>query len=273
MTKEVAILIGTGSIGLSIIRRAAIGRTLLLADRNEEQLASQAKLLQNEGYDVKTLPTDISNPSAVTALARHAASLGKVTRLIHAAGVSPNQAPPGEIVHVDLLGTIYVLDAFGDAIETGGSGVVIASQAGHMGTPFAAELENDLASKSATELETLPALKDLSDSGAAYVMAKRANALRVQTAAIAWGKRGARINCISPGIISTPLAQHEMTGSMAAGYQKMLETSPAGRIGNPSEVAELAALLLDERGAFITGSDFLMDGGVIAAMKTGALTF
>jgi NAD(P)-dependent dehydrogenase (short-subunit alcohol dehydrogenase family) len=176
-------------------------------------------------------------------------------------------------VHVDLVGTAYVLDAFADVIASGGSGVVIASQAGHMGDGFAAELEQKLAYAPIDDLVALAELADgaIDGSGQAYILAKRANALRVQAAALPWGERGARINCLSPGIISTPLARDEMTGPNAAGYARMIEVSAARRMGTPSDVAELAALLLDDRGSFITGSDFLIDGGVIAAMRGGAL--
>ncbi|MEL4356739.1 MULTISPECIES: SDR family oxidoreductase [unclassified Luteococcus] len=270
MTHEIAVLIGTGSIGVAIARQAAVGRTLLLADRDEEQLQARAEELRNEGFTVETQTVDVSDRDAVETLAQRADELGAVTRVIHAAGVSPNQASPQQIVAVDLLGTVYVLEAFGAVIGDRGSGIVIASQAGHMGS-FPAELERQLAFASADELAQLPALAEVSDSGAAYILAKRANALRVQAAAVSWGDRRARVNCLSPGIISTPLGRHEMEGPQAEGYRLMLETSPAGRMGTPAEIGNLAAFLLDERGAFITGSDILCDGGVIAAMRAGRI--
>ncbi|KAG9571095.1 MFS general substrate transporter, partial [Aureobasidium melanogenum] len=259
MANEVAVLIGTGSIGLAIIRRIAAGRTLLLADYNEQQLASIAELLRNEGYDVQTQATDISKQEAVAALAKRAASLGSVTRLVHAAGVSPNQAPPKQVIDVDLLGTDYILEYFGEVMDNGGSGIVVSSQAGHMGERLSAEVEYDLAYKPVSELQNHPILSGVKDSMEAYILAKRSNTLRVQAEAITWGQRGARINSISPGIICTPLARHELASPSAALYQKMIKESAAGRMGNPSEVGEIAALLLDERGAFVTGTDLLMD--------------
>lgn len=273
MTDTVAVLIGTGSIGVAVARRAAVGHTLLLADHNETQLAAVADQLQGEGYDVETRVCDVSDRDSVTALAQAAAALGDVVRVVHAAGVSPTQASPQRIVQVDLFGTAYVLDAFAAVIAEGGSGVVIASQAGHMGPRLPAELEQKLAYAPIEELLLLPELADgaIDGSGAAYILAKRGNALRVEAAALPWGARGARINCLSPGIISTPLARDEMTGPNAAGYARMIDVSPARRMGTPADVAELAALLLDDRGAFITGADFLIDGGVIAALRGGAL--
>ncbi len=273
MSDTVTVLIGTGSIGVAVARRTAVGHTLLLADYNQTQLAAVADQLQSEGYDVEARAVDVSDRASVTALADAAASLGDVMRVVHAAGVSPTQATPERITAVDLFGTAYVLDSFADVIATGGSGVVIASQAGHMGPGLAADLEQKLAYAPIEELVTLPELADgaIGDSGAAYIIAKRANALRVQAAALPWGERGARVNCLSPGVISTPLARDEMTGPNAAGYARMIEVSAAHRMGTPTDVAELAALLLGERGSFITGSDFLIDGGVIAAMRAGAL--
>jgi NAD(P)-dependent dehydrogenase (short-subunit alcohol dehydrogenase family) len=254
---SVTVLIGTGSIGLACARRVAAGSILLLADYNKQQLASTAEMMRNEGYNVETKQTDISDKEAVAALAKYAASLGSVTRLIHGAGVSPNQAPPERVVHVDLLGTNYILESFGKVIGRGGSGIVISSQAGHMGERLSAELE----------------LQRINDSMAAYILAKRSNTLRVQSAAIAWGERGARINSISPGIICTPLAREEMTGPHAGLYQTMIKQSASGRMGNPAEVAEVAALLLGDRGSFISGTDLLMDGGVVAALRAGKISF
>jgi NAD(P)-dependent dehydrogenase (short-subunit alcohol dehydrogenase family) len=193
LTPQVAVLIGTGSIGVAIGRRCSTGRRLLLADYNETQLAAVAEQLRGEGYEVDTRAVDVSDQASVDALAEYAATLGTVTRLVHAAGVSPNQAPPERIIAVDLLGTVYVLEAFGRIVGASGSGVVIASQAGHMGS-FSPELEHTLAYGSVEELHQLPALAEIDGSGPAYVIAKRANALRVQAAAVSWGDRGARIN-------------------------------------------------------------------------------
>lgn len=273
MADEVAVLIGTGSIGLAIARLTVIGRTLVLADYNEPQLNSVAELLRNEGFKVVTQPTDVSNKEAVDALAKKAASLGPVTRVIHAAGVSPNQAPVERVIHVDLLGTTYVLDAFAEVVGKGGSGIVVASQAGHMGGPLSPDLEHALAYGTPSEIERLLEANPVENSMAAYILAKRANALRVRGAAVAWGKRGARVNCISPGIICTPLARDEMSGPHAALYQSMLSESAVGRMGTPSECGQLAAFLMDERGSFITGTDVLNDGGVVAGIKAGVIKF
>jgi NAD(P)-dependent dehydrogenase (short-subunit alcohol dehydrogenase family) len=268
MTSEVAVLIGTGSIGVAIGRRAAIGHTLLLADYNETALATVAEQLRGEGYEVTTQATDLSDHASVAALADAAAVLGPVTRVIHAAGVPPVQANTERVLHVDLLGTTHVLEEFGRVVAPGGSGIVVASMAGHMGPGYPRDVELALGYTPTAELLGLDFLAPdaVGDSEAAYALAKRANALRVQAAAITWGERGARVNCISPGIIATPLARDEMSGPNAAGYQHMIATSAAGRMGTPSDVVDAAALFGPD-GSFITGSDLLIDGGVIAAMR------
>jgi NAD(P)-dependent dehydrogenase (short-subunit alcohol dehydrogenase family) len=273
MAQEVAVIIGSGSIGAAIGRIAGIGRRVLLADYNQDILNAVAGQLRGEGYDVTTHPVDISDHDAVAALADTAAAAGDVTRVVVAAGVSPVQATTERVLHVDLLGTAYVLEEFGRVIAQGGSGVVISSMAGHMGDGYPREIEHALAYTPTAELLGLPflAADKVGDSGAAYTLAKRGNALRVQAAATTWGARGARINSLSPGIISTPLAQDEMSGPFAEGYRNMIRTSAAGRMGTPAEVAAIAGYLLGPEGAFITGSDLLIDGGVIAAMRAGQL--
>ncbi|KAG9764963.1 MFS general substrate transporter, partial [Aureobasidium melanogenum] len=238
MVNEVAVLIGTGSIGLAIIRRIAAGRTLLLADYNEQQLASIAELLRNEGYDVQTQATDISKQEAVAALAKRAASLGSVTRLVHAAGVSPNQAPPRQVIHVDLLGTDYILEYFGEVMDEEDRESWYPAKPDTWANDYPPRWNTTWHTNLFRSSRTIP-----------YCLAE----------AITWGQRGARINSISPGIICTPLARHELASPSAALYQKMIKESAAGRMGNPSEVGEIAALLLDERGAFVTGTDLLMD--------------
>lgn len=270
---EIAVLIGTGSIGVAIGRRAAIGRHLLLADFNENTMEGVATQLRGEGYDVTTQKIDIADHDSVAELADAAAELGDVSRVIIAAGVSPVQASTQRVLEVDLAGTAYVLEEFGRVIAPDGSGVVIASMAGHMGDGYPKELEHALAYMPAAELLALPALDPdtLGNSAAAYGLAKRANSLRVQASAVTWGARGARVNCLSPGIISTPLAQDEMTGPNAAGYAAMIDTSAARRMGTPVEIGDIAAYLLGPDGSFITGSDLLIDGGVIAAMRAGQL--
>jgi len=199
--------------------------------------------------------------------------MGDITGVIHAAGVSPTQASPATILKVDLYGTALVLGEFGNVIARGGAGVVIASQSGHRLPPLTVEENKALATTPAEELLRLPFLQPekVKDSLHAYQLSKRGNSLRVMAEAVRWGKRGARINTISPGIIMTPLANDELRGPRGDGYRRMIQISAAGRAGTPDEVATVGALLMGDDGGFITGSDFLIDGGVTAAYWYGDL--
>lgn len=272
--REIVVAIGPGSIGQAIARRVGSGRTLLLAAHDQEASDAAAVQLRGDGFEVEVQATDISDPDQVRALARTAAGMGAVTQVIQAAGVSPTQASIERILQVDLLGTAYVLDAFAEVIAPRGAGIVVASMAGHRESPYAPEIEHALATTETSQLLALPFLQpeQLGSSVHAYAMSKRANSLRVQTAAAAWGKRGARVNAVSPGVIITPLALDELSGPRREWFDKVRETSAAKRFGTSEEVAAAAAFLLGRDAGFITGADLLMDGGVTAALRAGELT-
>jgi NAD(P)-dependent dehydrogenase (short-subunit alcohol dehydrogenase family) len=271
--EQVIVVIGSGSRGQAIARRVGAGKHILLADIRQESNDAAAKVLSEAGFIVSSTIVDISLRESVQQLVETAESIGSVTGLILAAGVSPSQASPETILKVDLYGTALVIEQFGAIIEQGGSGVVIASQSGHRLPSLSAEQDKALATTPTEELVSLPFLQSdqVKDSLHAYQLSKRGNSLRVKAAAVSWGKRGARINTISPGIIITPLAKEELSGPRGDSYRRMLEISPAGRAGTPDEVANVAALLMGPDGAFITGSDFLMDGGVTSAYWYGEL--
>jgi NAD(P)-dependent dehydrogenase (short-subunit alcohol dehydrogenase family) len=270
---DVIVVIGAGQIGQAIARRIGAGKHILLADLHQGNAEAAAGVLANAGFDVGTETVDLSSRESVHALAQTATALGDVTGVIHAAGVSPSQATPEAILAVDLYGTALVLEEFGNIIAPGGSAVVIASQSGHRLGALTAEQDAALATTPADELLALPMLQpgQVADSLHAYQLAKRGNSLRVMAEAARWGERGARVNTISPGIIITPLARDELTGPRGAGYRRMIELCPAGRAGTPDEVGTVGALLMGPDGAFITGSDFLMDGGVTASYFFGKL--
>jgi NAD(P)-dependent dehydrogenase (short-subunit alcohol dehydrogenase family) len=270
---NVIVVIGAGQIGQAIARRVSAGKHVLLADLRPENSDAAAMVLSDAGFEVSTAIIDVSSRQSVHTLVETATALGEITGVIHAAGVSPSQASPAMILAVDLYGTALVLEEFGNVIARGGAGIVISSMSGHRLPPLAAEQNAALATTPADELLALPMLQpeQVLDPLNAYQISKRGNSLRVMAEAVRWGKRGARVNTISPGIIFTPLAKDELTGPRGAGYRRMLELSPAGRGGTPDEVGAVGALLMGPDGAFITGSDFLMDGGVTAAYWYGEL--
>lgn len=261
-------VIGVGGMGQAIARRLGSGKTVLVADHDERALASVAASLAAEGHCVQSRSVDVSSPASVHALAEYAASLGNVTQLAHTAGLSPAQAPAEAIVAVDLLGVALVLQEFGEVITPGGAGVVIASMAGHLLPPLTAQQEKALAHNPSDHLQDLDFVSSQEYPGMAYAIAKQANQIRVRAASIQWGRRGARINSISPGIISTPMGQQELASPVGDGMRAMIAMSGTGRIGTADDIAAAAAFLLGPEAGFITGTDLLVDGGVVAAAKT-----
>jgi NAD(P)-dependent dehydrogenase (short-subunit alcohol dehydrogenase family) len=193
---------------------------------------------------------NVSSRESVHKLVETATAIGSVTGIIHAAGVSPSQASPQTILAVDLYGTALVLEEFGNVIARGGAGVVIASQSGHRLGALSAEQNAALATTPADQLLSLPFLQpdQVKDPLHAYQLSKRGNSLRVMAEAVRWGKRGARVNTISPGIVITPLAKDELTGPRGEGYRRMIELCPVGRASIPDEVGNVGALLMGQRG-------------------------
>ena len=269
--KEVVALLGAGSMGMAIAERVAQNRIVLLGDISEKALETSRQKFEYSGYHVETMRVDASDKDSIYAFAKKAKELGNVKYYIHTAGASPNQTNPQHMIKLDLIGSAYALDAFGEIMAKNGAGILISSQTGYMlPQPLTNEEEYALTMTPADELSQLPMLQPnvIVNSGIAYIMSKRANQLRVRKAAIDWGKRGARINTISPGVVVTPLAYDEFRAA-GEGYQKMIEASAMHRVGNPAEIANAAQFLLSNQASFITGTDLLVDGGTIAAIKTG----
>jgi NAD(P)-dependent dehydrogenase (short-subunit alcohol dehydrogenase family) len=273
MKSEVIVIIGAGGIGQAIARRQGFGKTVLLADSNESVLKDATAALEHASYEVASQRVDVTSRTSVKSLADAAAALGNVTQVVNTAGLSPNMAPPDKILEVDLYGVALVFEEFEHVIAPGGSGIVISSMAGYMPAPLPPEQEHALAYTPTEDLLALPFLSSdaVRDSMQAYGIAKKANHLRVQAASLSWGERGARVNSISPGIIATPLAQHEMASESGPIYRAMIDASPSRRMAAADEVASAAAYLMGPEATFITGSDLLIDGGVIAAMRGGRL--
>ena len=248
---DVVVVIGPGSIGQAIARRASAGKHVLLADLRQANADAAAEVMSDAGFEVSTATVDVSSRESVHALVQAATALGDVAGVIHAAGVSPSQASPATILLVDLYGTAVVLEEFGEVMARGGAGVVIASQSGHRLGALTADEDAALATTPADQRLSLPMLlpDKVMDSLHAYQLSKRGNSLRVMAEAVRWGKRGERVNTISPGIIFTPLAKDELTGPRGEGYRRMIELCPVGRGGTPDEVGTVGALLMGPEGA------------------------
>jgi NAD(P)-dependent dehydrogenase (short-subunit alcohol dehydrogenase family) len=264
---RVVVVTGLGGMGLSVAQRLGLGSKVVLADVNQAALDVTAESLRSDGYDVVEQRTDVSDRDSVSALAETASGLGRIEVVVHTAGVSPVQASVDSILRVDLLGAALLLDAFSGTIAPGGAGVFISSMAGTL-APLDPDLERRLMDSATADLLSLPELarEAIPDPGTAYSLAKRANQLRVRSAAIAWGRRGARVNSISPGIISTPMGNAELAGPNGEFMRGMIAGSPAARVGTAHDIASAVEFLVGRAASFITGTDLLVDGGVVASL-------
>ncbi len=273
MRKEVMILTGAGQIGMAIARRMGYGKKIILGDKKPEHAQVIAKTMNEAGFDVLAMEMDLSSRESIQNLIAQACKVGDITMLVNAAGVSPSQASIETILKVDLYGTAVLLEEVGKAIAPGGVGVTISSQSGHRMPQLSAKEDEQLACTPTEELLSLDILQPakIQDTLHAYQMAKRCNEKRVMAESVKWGEKGARINSISPGIIVTPLAIDEFNGPRGDFYKNMFAKCPAGRPGTADEVANVAELLMSEKGAFITGTDFLIDGGATASYFYGPL--
>ena len=271
--QDVILLTGAGQIGLAIARRMGHGKKIVVSDKNINNAQTVTKIMTEAGFDAVAVEADISSRKSILNMIAAAQKYGEIAMLINAAGVSPSQASVETILKVDLYGTAVLLEEVGQVIKAGGTGVTISSQSGHRMAALGAETDEQLAVTPAEELLQLEVLKpaNIKDTLHAYQMAKRCNVKRVMAEAIKWGVKGARINSISPGIIVTPLALDEFNGPRGEFYKNMFAKCPAGRPGTADEVANVAELLLSQQGAFITGADFLIDGGATAAYFYGPL--
>jgi NAD(P)-dependent dehydrogenase (short-subunit alcohol dehydrogenase family) len=271
--KDAVLWTGAGQIGMAIARRIGFGKKIVVGDKNIDNANAIAKIMNDAGFDVTAVETDISSRASILNLIAEGQKYGEISTLINAAGVSPSQAPIESILKVDLYGTAVLLEEVGKVIKDGGVGVTISSQSGHRMAQLTPEEDEQLATTPTEELLNLEILQpeNIKDTLHAYQMAKRCNEKRVMAESVKWGKRGARINSISPGIIVTPLAIDEFNGTRGDFYKNMFAKCPAGRPGTADEVANVAELLMNPQGAFITGADFLIDGGATASYFYGPL--
>ncbi len=273
MNKDVMIVIGAGQISMAIARRMGYGKKIVMGDKNIDNAKNIADIMNGAGFDVEPVEMDLSSRDSIKKLIAKAQEYGEIKMLVNGAGVSPSQAPIEAILNVDLYGTAVLLEEVGKVIAEGGVGVTISSQSGWRMPQLSAAEDEALATTPTEELLKLDILQpeNIKDTLHAYQMAKRCNEKRVMAQSVEWGKRGARINAIAPGIIVTPLAIDEFNGPRGDFYKNMFAKCPAGRPGTADEVANVAELLMSDKGAFITGSTFLIDGGATSSYFYGPL--
>ena len=271
--KEVMIVTGAGQISMAIARRIGYGKKIVLGDKSRQNCEAIAKIMTDAGFDVEPFEMDLSSRASILAMIAKGQEFGEIKYLVNGAGVSPSQAPVEAILKVDLYGTAVLLEEVGKVIAKGGVGVTISSQSGWRMPQLTAEQDYQLAMTPTEELLGLEILRpeNIRDTLHAYQLAKRCNEKRVMAECVKWGERGARLNAIAPGIIVTPLAIDEFNGPRGDFYKNMFAKCPAGRPGTADEVANVAELLMSDKGAFITGSTFLIDGGATASYYYGPL--
>lgn len=271
--KDVMLWIGAGQIGMAIARRMGYGKKIVIGDYNTENAAKISEIMNNAGFDTTTMKVDLSSRDDIKSFIAEGQKYGDIKMLVNSAGVSPSQASIEQILKVDLYGTAVLLEEVGKVIADRGIGVTISSQSGKRMPQLTAEQDEHLACTPTEELLSLDILNpdNIKDTLHAYQLAKRCNEKRVMFESVRWGERGARINSISPGIIVTPLAIDEFNGIRGDFYKNMFAKCPAGRPGTADEVANVAELLMSDKGAFITGTDFMCDGGATASYYYGPL--
>ena len=271
--KNVMLWAGAGQIGMAIARRMGAGMKIVVGDKKLQNALAAAKIMNEAGFDAVPMEMDLSSRESIKALIAEGQKHGDIKMLVNAAGVSPSQAPIEAILKVDLYGTAVLLEEVGKVIVPGGVGVTISSQSGWRMGALTAEQDELLATAPSEELLSLDFLRpeNIRDTLHAYQLAKRCNEKRVMAQSVEWGARGARLNAIAPGIIVTPLALDEFNGPRGDFYKNMFAKCPAGRPGTADEVANAAELLMSDKGAFITGSTLLMDGGATASYFYGPL--
>jgi NAD(P)-dependent dehydrogenase (short-subunit alcohol dehydrogenase family) len=260
----VVVVTGTGGMGLACARRLGAGHQLVLAEANADRLASVVTTLKEEGFDAYGYQIDVSDRSSVEGLVKFTAEQGTLATLVHTAGLSPSMAPGHRILEVNLGGTALMIESFEQLGVEGTVGVFIASMAGHL-WPVSSEIETAIATATADSVVLATGLGGDVDPSEAYAVSKRGVILRVVAAAKAWGARGARIVSLSPGMIATPMGHQE---SAAEPFMtEMLKDSPVPRMGTPTDIAGMVAWLVGPEASFVTGTDFLVDGGVVATLR------
>jgi NAD(P)-dependent dehydrogenase (short-subunit alcohol dehydrogenase family) len=272
------VLITGAAGGMGLACSQALGPRypeLLLTDREGDRLEASAERLRAAGVECYTVVCDLSDPASIAEIARAVAARGGLRALVHTAAVSPTMADWQTLITIDLVRSIELLDSLEPMIGPGTVAVCIASSAAHMGRPVPDGLAEALAEpRSERLLDRLATLDPAPDTGAAYIWAKTAIVRECEARGVTWGRRGARIVSVSPGLIDTPMGRYELEVNPAKA--RMTSVTPlrgevAGRSddlpGTSDDIARAVAFLCSDDAAFINGCDLRIDGGFIAAWR------
>ena len=260
-----AVIVGAGGLGMATARRLGLSHRLIVADRDADHVERQCAALVEAGYDAVAARCDVTRGDDVAALAALAAERGGVRTLAHVVGLSPAAKDFGKIIAVNLIGAQRMADAFVDVLEPGGAGVFISSSAAHMQAPSEAAaplLDDPLRADLIDALAA--ALGPDADANRAYPLSKAGVNRMCRRLAPQWGRRGLRIVSLSPGLIATPQGAESYKHS--PGKMALFEAVPLGRECSMLEIAGVVAFLASDQASYITGTDILVDGGLIPAI-------
>jgi NAD(P)-dependent dehydrogenase (short-subunit alcohol dehydrogenase family) len=264
--RSLAVVVGAGGMGMAAAHRLGQRHRLLLADIDPKRLDERTAELRAAGHDPIAVVCDITDASQVAALSRESAKHGPLSVLAHVAGLSPSMADWRTIMRVNLLGAWLVEAALLPQATIGAAAIFISSMAGHMGLPsegIVAVLD-DPTHPEFLELVEAAVGRQIS-STMAYQLSKFALIRFCQRRASAWGRMGARIVSLSPGLIATPMGALEFERQPVK--YDLLAKTPIRREGTMLEIADTIEFLASDRASFISGIDLLVDGGLTAALS------
>jgi NAD(P)-dependent dehydrogenase (short-subunit alcohol dehydrogenase family) len=267
MKKVTIITGGAGGMGLATARILGQDHHVVICDVNRGRLDKAIAELTQLGISCDSAVCDITDPKSVDALMKQAVAIGKVVSVIHTAGISPQMADATTILKVNALGTVNITNACYEIASEGFALVNVASMAGYMfpdmllPTRAYALAQTDAEAflkKTQAFSRFLP--KEFYRKGMAYGISKNFVMWFSRKSAARFGAKGARVVSVSPGSFDTEMGRLEEK----SGSAKMLKTAALKRFGKPEEIANVLAFCASEKAGYLTGTDILCDGGVVA---------